>query len=75
MGSEVTADISGMAKMIARLEYMTTIAIKESEKITAFGRFFRGSWTSSAIAPALSKPTNDQPANATATRNGPESER
>ena len=64
-----------MARMIARLEYMTTIAMKVSEKMTDFGRFLRGSCTSSAIAPALSKPTNDQPMKATATRNGPPRER
>ena len=64
-----------MARMIARLEYITTIAMKVSEKMTDFGRFLRGSCTSSAMAPALSKPTNDQPMKATATRNGPDSDR
>ena len=64
-----------MARMIARLEYMTTIAMKVREKMTDLGRFLRGSCTSSAIAPALSKPTKDQPMKATASRKGPDSER
>ena len=60
-----------MARMIARLEYATTIAMNVSENSTALGRLRRGSCTSSAMEPALSKPTNDQPMKATATRNGP----
>ena len=64
-----------MARMIARLAYTTTTAMKHKEKITALGRFVRGSCTSSAIAPALSKPTKENPMNATASRNGPDSEK
>ena len=64
-----------MARMIARLEYMTTTAMELSEKMTAFGRSRRGSCTSSAMDPALSKPTKDQPMKATAARNGPDTEK
>ena len=75
VGADVTSAMFGIARMMARLEYMTTTAMNVSENRTAFGRFFRGSWTSSAMAPALSNPTKDQPMNATATRNGPDSDK
>ena len=71
----VTAAMFGMARMIARLAYMTTMAMKVSEKMTALGRLRRGSCTSSAMAPALSKPTNEKPTKAIATRNGPDRDR
>ncbi len=62
----------GMARMIASAENITMTAMKAMEKITALGRLRRGCWTSSAIDPALSKPTKDQPTKAMVVRNGPE---
>ena len=71
-GSALSAAMSaGMDRMIDSDENMTTIAMKVMEKMTAFGRLRRGWCTSSAIEPALSKPTKDQPTNAMAMRNGP----
>ena len=57
--------------MIARLEYATTTKMNASENSTALGRYRRGSCTSSAMDPALSKPTKDQPMKATASMKGP----
>ncbi len=67
----VTAPRSGVARMIARLAYMTTRAMKLNEKMMALGKLVRGFLTSSAMEPALSKPTKEKPMKASATRNGP----
>src|SRR6476469_2263978 len=68
---DMAAPISGIARSSARHENVMTDATVIRDVSTARGTLRSGDRTSSAMAPALSKPTNDQPMIATAARNGP----
>ena len=57
----MTLGRSGIARMSAALENITTNPTRSRPRMMAFGTLRSGSSTSSAIDPAASKPRNDQP--------------
>ena len=68
---EIAAPRSGIARTSPSAAYMTMSATATSENTIAFGTSRRGSETSSAMSPALSKPMKLQPMSATAASMAP----